>query len=84
MLTFLAGAELNPETMKSKIKEVSIAGLVGFFTPFIGCSLLAYFVLNQGLCNIKNMMKYFICFNKHFSIEIIFTGVFYPNSFYTR
>ena len=49
MLTFLAGAELKPETMKSKIKEVSVVGLVGFFAPFIGCSLLAYFVFDWGL-----------------------------------
>jgi len=30
MLTFLAGAELNPDSMKSKLKEVSIIGLIGF------------------------------------------------------
>ena len=37
MLTFLAGAELNPDVMKSKLKEVSIVGFIGFFAPFTGC-----------------------------------------------
>jgi Kef-type K+ transport system membrane component KefB len=49
MLTFLAGAELNPDVMKSKIKEVSIIGLIGFFAPFIGCSLIAYYLIGWGL-----------------------------------
>jgi Kef-type K+ transport system membrane component KefB len=49
MLTFLAGAELNPDVMKSKIKEVSIIGLIGFFAPFAGCSLIAYYLLGWSL-----------------------------------
>ncbi len=49
MLTFLAGAELNPDAMKSKLKEVSIIGLIGFFAPFIGCSLIAYFLIGWEL-----------------------------------
>lgn len=49
MLTFLAGAELNPDSMKSKIKEVLIIGLIGFFAPFIGCSLIAYYLIGWGL-----------------------------------
>ena len=49
MLTFLAGAELNPDIMKDKIKEVSIIGLIGFFAPFIGCSLVAYYLIGWGL-----------------------------------
>lgn len=46
LLTFLAGAELDSASMKSKINEVSIVGLIGFLAPFIGCSLLAYYVLS--------------------------------------
>jgi len=42
MLTFPAGTELNPDTMKSKLKEVPIVGLVGFFAPFIGKTLITY------------------------------------------
>jgi len=49
LLTFLAGAELNPDIMKSKIKEVSFIGLIGFFSPFIGCSLIAYYLMGWGL-----------------------------------
>jgi len=49
MLTFLAGAELNPDAMKAKLKEVSIIGLIGFFAPFIGCSLIAYFLVGWEL-----------------------------------
>lgn len=49
MLTFLAGAELNPNAMKSKLKEVSIVGLIGFFAPFIGCSSIAYFLIGWEL-----------------------------------
>lgn len=49
MLTFLAGSELNPDSLKSKFKEITIVGLVGFFAPFIGASLIAYFLLDWGL-----------------------------------
>jgi glutathione-regulated potassium-efflux system ancillary protein KefC len=49
MLTFLAGAELNPDIMKEKIKEVSVIGLIGFFAPFIGCSLIAYYLIGWSL-----------------------------------
>ncbi len=45
MLTFLAGAELNPDAMKPKIKEITLVGLVGFFAPFIGATLISYYVL---------------------------------------
>jgi len=49
MLTFLAGAELNPDSMKSKLKEVSVIGLIGFSAPFIGCSLIAYYLIGWNL-----------------------------------
>ncbi len=49
LLTFLAGAELNPDAMKSKIKEVTIIGLVGFTAPFIGCFLIAYYLIGWDL-----------------------------------
>jgi len=45
LLTFLAGAELEPEVLQKKLKEVSAVGLVGFFAPFFGCAALAKFVL---------------------------------------
>lgn len=49
MLTFLAGSELNPDTLKSKLKEITIVGLVGFFAPFAGASLVAFYVLDWSL-----------------------------------
>lgn len=49
LLTFLAGAELDPDVMKTKVKEVSVIGLIGFFAPFIGCSLIAYFLIGWNL-----------------------------------
>lgn len=45
LLTFLAGAELDPVSLKSKFKEVLIIGFIGFFAPFTGCALLSYFIL---------------------------------------
>jgi glutathione-regulated potassium-efflux system ancillary protein KefC len=48
-LTFLAGAELDPVVMKTKIKEVVVIGIIGFAAPFLGCSLLAYYVVGWTL-----------------------------------
>ncbi len=45
LLTFLAGAELDPDSMKAKWKEVTVVGLVGFLAPFLGCTALARFLL---------------------------------------
>ena len=46
VLTFLAGAELDPVIFRTKWKESVGVGLVGFFGPFIGCTLIAYYVLH--------------------------------------
>lgn len=45
LLTFLAGAELDPTAMKTKFKEVTVVGLFGFFAPFLCCTAVARFVL---------------------------------------
>jgi len=45
VLTFLAGAELDPGTMRAKWKEVIVVGLVSFAAPFLGCAAVARFVL---------------------------------------
>jgi glutathione-regulated potassium-efflux system ancillary protein KefC len=45
LLTFLAGAELDQTAMKTKLREVLVVGLIGFFAPFLGCAALARFVL---------------------------------------
>lgn len=49
LLTFLAGAELNPDAMKTKIKEVSIIGMIGFSAPFVGCFLIAYYLIGWSM-----------------------------------
>src|SRR5579862_4080150 len=45
VLTFLAGAELDPVIFRSKWKESTAVGLVGFFAPFFGATLVAHFVV---------------------------------------
>jgi Kef-type K+ transport system membrane component KefB len=45
LLTFLAGAELDPGVMRSKLLEVNVIGLIGFLAPFLGCTALAYYGL---------------------------------------
>jgi Kef-type K+ transport system membrane component KefB len=49
MLTFLAGSELNPDSLKSKFKEITIVGAAGFIAPFIGALLVAYYILDWNL-----------------------------------
>jgi Kef-type K+ transport system membrane component KefB len=49
LLTFLAGAELDPNVMRTKLAEVSVVGLVGFIAPFIGCTALAYYGLGWNI-----------------------------------
>lgn len=46
LLTFLAGAELDPRVIQAKWKEVLIVGVFGFLAPFLGCAAIAYFVLH--------------------------------------
>jgi glutathione-regulated potassium-efflux system ancillary protein KefC len=46
VLTFLAGAELDPVIFRMKWKEAMVVGLVGFFGPFLGCTAIAHYVLH--------------------------------------
>lgn len=46
VLTFLAGAELDPQIFRLKWKEATVIGLVGFVGPFLGCTAIAHFVLH--------------------------------------
>jgi len=45
LLTFLAGAELDPVVLRAKWRETGIIGLVSFAGPFLGCAAFARFVL---------------------------------------
>jgi len=46
ILTFLAGAELDPVIFRAKWKETTGIGLVGFFAPFLGCAAFAHYGLH--------------------------------------
>jgi glutathione-regulated potassium-efflux system ancillary protein KefC len=48
VLTFLAGAELDPVVFRRNWKEASAVGLIGFFAPFFGCAAVAYWLLGWG------------------------------------
>ena len=45
VLTFLAGAELDPVVLRTRWRETAGIGLVGFFAPFLGCAAFAYYGL---------------------------------------
>src|ERR1700745_3899715 len=45
VLTFLAGAELDPAVFTLKWKEAAAVGLASFFFPFLGCAAGAHYVL---------------------------------------
>ena len=45
VLTFLAGAELDPQVFRAKWKEAGAIGFVSFLAPFLGCAAGARFVL---------------------------------------
>jgi len=45
VLTFLAGAELDPAVFREKWKESSVVGLVGFFVPFFGAAMAAHYLV---------------------------------------
>jgi glutathione-regulated potassium-efflux system ancillary protein KefC len=48
VLTFLAGAELDPVVFRRNWKEATAVGLIGFFAPFFGCAAAAYWGLGWG------------------------------------
>jgi glutathione-regulated potassium-efflux system ancillary protein KefC len=45
VLTFLAGAELDPQVFRRKWKEATAIGLISFFAPFLGCAAAARWLL---------------------------------------
>jgi Kef-type K+ transport system membrane component KefB len=49
VLTFLAGAELDPVVFKTKWRETTVIGLAGFFGPFLGCTAIAHYVLHWAV-----------------------------------
>jgi glutathione-regulated potassium-efflux system ancillary protein KefC len=49
VLTFLAGAELDPAIFRTKWKEATVVGLVGFIGPFLGCTAVAHYILHWSV-----------------------------------
>lgn len=49
LLTFLAGAELDPASIQGHIGKILLIGLIGFFAPFFGCAAIAYYLLHWSL-----------------------------------
>src|SRR5580704_4548015 len=45
VLTFLAGAELDPGIFRTKWKESMAVGLVGFAGPFAGAAMVAHYIV---------------------------------------
>src|SRR6201993_5464985 len=45
VLTFLAGAELDPAVFMLKWKEAAGVGLASFLFPFLGCAAAAHYIL---------------------------------------
>jgi len=48
VLTFLAGAELDPNVFRAKWRESTAVGLAGFFGPFLGACMMAHYFLGWG------------------------------------
>ncbi|ABB15087.1 cation:proton antiporter [Carboxydothermus hydrogenoformans] len=49
VLTFLAGAEVDPVVLRTKFRESVSIGFLSFLLPFIGAFLYAYYVLHWTL-----------------------------------
>ncbi len=49
VLTFLAGAELDPVVFRAKWKEATAVGLVSFAAPFLVCTGAAYYLLHWNV-----------------------------------
>ncbi|HQR19776.1 MAG TPA: cation:proton antiporter [Burkholderiaceae bacterium] len=49
LLTFLAGAELDPGVLRKQWKTTFTIGLISFFMPFFGCAALARWALGWSV-----------------------------------
>ncbi|HHY46076.1 MAG TPA: cation:proton antiporter [Firmicutes bacterium] len=49
LLTFLAGAEVDPRVLRSKFKESMSIGIIAFVFPFLGAFAYAYYILGWTL-----------------------------------
>ncbi len=49
VLTFLAGAEVDPRLLREKFKESALIGGLSFVLPFVGAGIFAYYVAGWDL-----------------------------------
>jgi Kef-type K+ transport system membrane component KefB len=49
LLTFLAGAEIDPDSLRRHLKPALAIGAVGFFAPFLGVFAFAYWMAHWEL-----------------------------------
>jgi glutathione-regulated potassium-efflux system ancillary protein KefC len=49
VLTFLAGAELDPVIFKTKWREAVLVGMAGFIGPFLGCTFVGHYILGWSM-----------------------------------
>ena len=49
LLTFLAGAELDPNVFRKEWKQATAIGLVSFAAPFLGCAAIARWALGWSV-----------------------------------
>jgi Kef-type K+ transport system membrane component KefB len=49
MLTFLAGAEIEPEVLRRQLRRAAVIGAISFFTPFLAAMAYAYFVAHWSV-----------------------------------
>ncbi len=49
VLTFLAGAEVDPALLRERAKESLLVGALSFLLPFVGAGLFAYYVAGWDL-----------------------------------
>jgi Kef-type K+ transport system membrane component KefB len=49
VLTFLAGAELDPQVMRREWKQATVVGTVAFAAPFLGCAAVARWLIGWSV-----------------------------------
>lgn len=49
LLTFLAGAEVDPQLLRVKFKQSALIGGLSFLLPFVGVTLFTHFVIGWDL-----------------------------------
>jgi glutathione-regulated potassium-efflux system ancillary protein KefC len=49
VLTFLAGAELDPQVMRREWRQATVVGLVAFAAPFLGCAAVARYCIGWSV-----------------------------------